>query len=76
MEISNYNLVSAIRTFNGEQITGELLGFNYPTEKMKKNNQYVGIVYIKGDRAYDVYPNSIHYISNSITDFNKYRWIS
>ena len=76
MEITNCNLVSGIRTFNNEKIVGELIGFNYPTEKMRANNELVAIIYVKGAGAYDVYPNSLHYLYNSITQFNKYRWIS
>lgn len=73
MEITNCNLVSGIRTFNNEKIIGELIGYHYPTKKMKENNQLVGIIYIKGEGSYDVYPNSIEYLSNQ---FNKYLYIS
>ena len=57
-------LVKGIRTFNGEEVIGDFQGYYSPTKKMKKNKVEVGIIYVEGERSYDVFPESIEILLN------------
>ena len=61
--------VKATRTFNGEQIVGEFMG--YTLYDKENPNSVVGVVHVPGERPYDVYVSSISLAQPELTEFEK-----
>lgn len=61
-DFKEHQLISGIRSYNGERIVGEFLGYWYPTPKMAAAGEQRGVIHVVGDRSYDVYPNSLHHV--------------
>ena len=55
--IKKDTIVTAIRTFNYKEITGEFQRFRLLNEQ--NSDSIVGVVYVPNERAYDVFADSI-----------------
>ena len=55
-DIKEGEKVEGIRTFNNDKIQGTFYGYHNIS---KKGEYIVGVIYVQGERAYDVFPNSL-----------------